>query len=343
MPRILAADIGGTHSRFALFHARESCAAATELILERELTLAGRDYPDFPTALRSLFLPEKGPFLDANALPDVAVIAPAGAVQDGICPMPNLHWVIRERDIRDILTVPSIHMINDFAAQAYACLIPQAVDAAPVLPGVSRGGAPVAVMGAGTGFGQALLLDAPLPVNQDAAATHALLPPAVPLARFERVRVLPSEGGHAEFPFISEEEFDFGRFVAGRTKGARPIGDTIVSGSGLVHLMAYHAGLELSGRDAAIQAPEHPEAMAWFARFYARACRNYVLHTLALGGLYITGGMALRVPVLSHPAFAEEFTNSVAQRHLLEHVPVWHLRAPQAGLWGAAFYGLLRN
>jgi glucokinase len=81
----------------------------------------------------------------------------------------------------------------------------------------------------------------------------------------------------------------------------------------------------------------------WFARFYGRACRLYALHTLALGGVYITGGMALRLPVLTHPAFAEEFRHSAAHRPLLEKIPVWHVRKPQAGLWGAALYGLLRR
>jgi len=346
MLRILAADIGGTHSRFALFHASDACA----LGMERELTLAGRDYPDFSAVLKALFLPGQNgapPFLDAGALPDVAVIAPAGPVQDNICRMPNLPWVIRVQDIRDILQTPSIHMINDFAAQGYACLIPKAVDAVRILPGASleilggipRTGAPVAVMGAGTGFGQALLLDAPV---FDARTFDGELPPAAARERYRQVRVLSSEGGHAEFAFVGQEECAFARFVAERVGTPQLIGDTIVSGSGLVHLLAFHTGLDLSGRDAAAEAPEHPQVMAWFARFYARLCRNYVLHTLALGGLYITAGMALRVPVLSHPAFAEEFTNCAAQRHLLEHVPVWHVRNPQAGLWGAAFYGLLQ-
>jgi len=333
MLRILAADIGGTHSRFALFHARDTCALA----IERELTLSGADYPDFSAVLKALFLPGQDgapPFLDADALPDVAVIAPAGPVQDNICRMPNLPWVIRTQDIRDLLQVPSVHMINDFVAQAYACLIPKAVDAVDILPGSPKAGAPVAVMGAGTGFGQALLLGA--------QAFDDGLPLVAKPERFQQVRVLPSEGGHAEFAFVGEEERAFARFVAERVGTPKLISDTIVSGSGLVHLMAFHTGLNLSGREAAAKAPEHPQVMAWFARFYARLCRNYVLHTLALGGLYITAGMALRTPVLSHPAFAEEFTNCAAQRHLLEQVPVWHVRTPQAGLWGAAFYGLLK-
>jgi len=305
--------------------------------MQQERSLAGRDYPCFSDALKTLFLPGKSgepPLLDVGALPDMAVIAPAGPVQDDTCRMPNLPWVIHTQDIRDILGIPSVHMINDFAAQAYACLRPQAVDAARVLPGSPRKGAPIAVVGAGTGFGQALLLDAPLPDDRAEAAE---------LNRFRRVRVLPSEGGHAGFAFVGPEEQAFAAFVAGRVGTPELIGEAIVSGSGLVHLTAFHTGLDLPAHEAAAKAPEHPLVMAWFARFYARLCRNYILHTLALGGLYITAGMALRTPVLSHPAFAEEFHNCAAQRHLLEQVPVWHVRNPQAGLWGAALYGLLQS
>jgi glucokinase len=319
------------------------------LALEQERWLSSQAYPSFSEALKTLFLPgEDGapPLLDAHAPPDVVVIAPAGPVQDNICRMPNLPWVISVQDIRDALAVSSTHMINDFAAQAYACLLPQAVDAVGVLSGSPRKGAPVAVMGAGTGFGQALLLDAPLPDDElrhyPSFGMHGDLSPTARLERFRRVRVLPSEGGHAEVAFVGPEEFDFARFVADRIRTPKLVGDTIVSGSGLAHLLAFHTGLDLSPREAAAKAPEYPQVMAWFARLYARLCRNYVLHTLALGGLYITGGMALRIPVLSHPAFAEEFHNCAAQRHLLEQVPVWHVRNPQAGLWGAALYGLLK-
>ena len=349
MPRILAADIGGTHSRFALFRAltdvpRSKEASGPEggplLALERERRLMSSAYPDFFSVLRTLFQPaEDGspPLLDARSLPDVAVLAPAGPVQDGVCRMPNLPWVIRIQDARESLGLSSIHMINDFAAQAYACLLPEAVDAIPLLDGLPPPRAPAAIVGAGTGFGQALLLDMP------GADELAGLSPASRLEALRRVRVLPSEGGHAEVPFVGPQECAFAAFAAERAGTPRLIGDAVVSCSGLAHLLAFHTGLDLSPYELAAQAPGHPEVMVWFARFYGRLCRNYVLSTLALGGLHVTAGMALRVPVLTHPAFAEEFYASKAQRHLLERVPVRHIRNPLAGLWGAALYGLLRH
>lgn len=354
MPRILAADIGGTHSRFALFLTPDASGAGPgdgpPLILAQECWLAGSAYAAFPEALHALLLRGKNgapPLLDRDAPPDIAVIAPAGPVQEDICRMPNLPWIVRGQDVREILGIACVHLINDFVAQAHACLLPETVEATRVLEGTPRQGAPVAVMGAGTGFGQALLLNAPVCGKETGSgapcAGNAGEPPDARLGRLRCVRVLPSEGGHTEVPFVGAEEFAFAEFVAKRVGTPRLIADAIVSGSGLAHLLAFHTGLDSSPREAAAQAPEHPEVMAWYARLYARLCRNYVLHTLALGGLYITAGMAMRVPVTTHPVFVEEFHNHTTQRSLLGNVPVWHVRSPRAGLWGAALYGLLRH
>jgi glucokinase len=53
--------------------------------------------------------------------------------------------------------------------------------------------------------------------------------------------------------------------------------------------------------------------------------------------------MALRLPVLTHPAFAREFRHNADQLPYLDSIPVWHVRSPQAGLFGAALHGLLRQ
>jgi glucokinase len=156
-------------------------------------------------------------------------------------------------------------------------------------------------------------------------------------------RVLPSEGGHALFPFQGEEEAAFEAF-ARQISGRRDvIGDMIVTGYGLSLLYAFHR------RAAVLETPEkitprlaeYPLVMEWFARFYARACRNFALETLSLGGVYLSGGMLAHVPGLTeHPAFTLEFRRSETQKHLLENLPVYRVSSPDAGLWGAAIHGL---
>ncbi len=360
---ILAADIGATHSRFALF---DLCPGDSPLPLAllREQWYAGADFPDFSLLLKAV----RRDFADRDELPvpRMAVIAPAGPVRDGECRMTNLPWVLREADIRTALQLERAFLINDFAAQGHACLLPGVLELSAILPGRAVAGSPAAVAGAGTGFGKALVLpgreadlcpalsgapDALRPSPATTAApeegrtpekSRAPLPDPAVRVYPPRERVLPSEGGNSEFPFSNREEYAFADFVRKETGLARLIGDTIVSGSGLAHLFAFHTGLRPHPHEATAKAADHPPVLEWFARFYGRICRNFVLDTLALGGLYITGGMALRLPVLEHPAFREEFHDSLAQRGLLEQVPVWHIRNRQAGLWGAAIYGMLR-
>ncbi|MDR3177058.1 MAG: glucokinase [Desulfovibrio sp.] len=339
MIRILAADIGATHCRFALIAAEVSDEDLPLLSIRRKRVFPGRAFPDCARALRSLFAPDADTqaLLSHDEPVDAAVLAPAGPVlaqgDEAVCAMPNLPWVLRSDELRSLLGVPRVMLLNDLSAQAYACLLPAEADTVCALAGEAMSGAPLAVAAAGTGFGKALLL---------CESGYAGERKKERLDRMSRARVLPSEGGHAEFPFVGEEEFAFARFAARKKGGDRLIGDDIVSGIGLALIADYLTGAGAPPEQAAKMCADRPEILEWYARFYGRFCRNYVLDALALGGLYVSGGMALRVPVLDHPAFAEEFYAQTPPGHFLRSVPVWHMRAPEAGLFGAALYALLR-
>ena len=347
MYTILAADIGGTNCRFALFRADRENPEKPLLSLLREKWLPGNDYPEFRQALQALRAPladgKDGPFLpESGTIPAIAVLAPAGPVEGDSCRLSNLPWVIRADDLRRELGIADVRLINDFAAQAYACLMPENIDAAPILPGRPVPGAPVAVAGAGTGFGQALILNKNRPFAPSTQEALEMAPHGRVLRDLMRAEILPSEGGHCDFPFTGKDELAFADFVRQKAGIDRIIGDAVVSGSGLAHIFAFLTGERLPPNEVTGRLSSHPRVLEWYARFYGRACRNYVLTTLALGGLYVTGGMALRVPVLSHPAFAAEFHHSAAQKRLLQNLPVFHVQKPEAGLWGAALYALLR-
>lgn len=342
MAEILAADIGGTHCRFALFRAELEDGQKAMLQLERERWLSSADYAAFPDALAALrqkgsdgappLLPHDGP------LPDAAVLAPAGPIQGEECRLSNIDWLVKASDVRDWLgKKEGVWLINDFAAQAYACLTPENIDAVSLLEGRPVAGAPIAVIGAGTGFGSALLLVEGHEAQGDEREDRPAL-----LRRFRRARVLPCESGHALFPFVGEKEQAFARFAAAREGTERLVGDHVVTGKGLAHIYAFHTGSALSPKEATARAAESPAVLEDFARYYARAARNLTLSVMALGGLYITGGMALRLPALSHPAFAEELRDAGVQRPFMEALPVWHIRKAHSGLWGAALYGLLQ-
>jgi glucokinase len=346
MYTILAADIGGSNCRFALFQANMADADLPMLSVLREHRIAGADHPSFRDALAALRAARTPgtdePFWedDPARRPAIAVLAPAGPIEGNVCRMSNLSWLIETRDLREELGIGTVSLINDFVAQAYACLLPEHIDLALILPGQAEETAPKAVAGAGTGFGQALILDgaaarAGTPDNQKSARECSL-------RRLARSTILPSEGGHCDFPFSGREEQDLADFIRQSAGLERIISDTLVSGPGLAHIFAFLTGKRLPPHEVPARIDSCPQALAWYARFYGRACRNYALATLSLGGFYITGGMASRVPVLTHPSFAGEFYHSQAQSRLLQRIPVYHVRRSEAGLWGAALYGMLR-
>lgn len=320
MHRILAADIGGTHSRMGFFELDEGRAEPRLVQLVR---LSTPEAESFPALLARLFSTPQ-PFAPGDC--DLAVLAVAGPVEGDICTPPNIKWKV---DLRDIATAGLARgaLINDFAAQAYACRS-SAVESARVLQQGQQGhhapGGTIAVIGAGTGLGHCALV-------ADGAGGNI---------------AVPSEAGHAPFPFVNEEEFAYGEFVR-RTDGLDYcVGDTIVTGSGLSRLHAYLTGERLAPAEVAARLPQSPKTVEWFARFYGRAARTYALGVMALGGVYLAGGVAAKNPALvEHPAFLAEFRRSATHGALLAGLPV-HLNANQdSGVFGAALRGaqLLRR
>jgi glucokinase len=325
MSYLLAADIGGTNSRFALFALQDAPPALPDLELVREQWLPTAQYGSFTELVRDLRLPDGAPFVPPGT--QTASLGIAGPVRDGCCAPPNIAWSVHTGEAAAALGIPAVLLVNDFVAQGYACLL-AALDAGvhaaldiTELHAGKKSAAPLALVGAGSGCGKALVLP-------------------------ETRVVLPSEGGHGEFPFRRDEEA-FANSLRDKL-GEEIVVEMPVSGEGLCRLFAFHCGEnlppdEICSRLSPPRTATEQEPLAWFARFYGRVCRNFVLDTLALGGLYVTGGMAARIPVLEHPAFLESFRDSEAMGGLLRDVPVSHIRSQRAGLWGAAAHGMMQS
>jgi glucokinase len=318
MTTLLAADIGGTNSRFARFRAEEDGT----LVLERIEWLPTTDATSFTELLEQL---RAGDFPLSVASADISVFAVAGPVERSTySDPPYIAWDIDlKRDLADNLR-QKIWLINDFVAQAYACRSSVGLDARPVLPGTSTDDGVIAVLGAGTGLGKATLVPVP---EQGFLA-------------------LPSEGGHACFPFVTAREWAFGEFYRDKSGEDAITGNLVVSGRGLRYLHWFLSGDDLEPHQVAALFAEDKaaETLAWAAKFFGRVCRDHALNSLALGGLYIAGGVAAKNPkILLHPSFQAEFHASPTMGHLLEKIPVFLIDNEDSGLWGAAFYGWQRH
>lgn len=313
MKRILAADIGGTSSRFAAFTA----GGDGVLRLDGTRWLKTKDASSFAGLLGDLRETEL-PFGPGGA--DMAVFAVPGPVRGGrFCSPPNIDWDI-DLDAGGIGLDPAkAVLVNDFSAQAFATRSPVVSSAEEVLPGKADGEAAVAVIGAGTGLGHAALVG-------DGRGGYI---------------AVPAEKGHAAFPMGGGREKDYQAFLCSELGEAYPRGDSVVSGGGMALLHRFLTGEALTPEELTPRLVPGSETLAWFARFYGRACRDYALTVLAKGGVYIAGGLAARTPALvKHEAFALEFRLSPTMGDILSEIPVFLLSDQESGLWGAARYGL---
>lgn len=312
MTQILAADIGGTNSRFGVFTAESG--QEPRLVLWRVLPTG--DARSFSEVLDRL---AQSGLTVGEVRADCVVLAVAGPVQGGRCQLTNAAWAIDLAHVTG-LPVARTELINDFVAQAMGCLTNAVQSSAmSVQTGQVRTGI-IGAIGAGTGLGACAL--APLP-----DAPGRFLP-------------IPSEAGHAPLAFLTDREFALQTFITSRTGHTHAYGDTVVSGRGLSYMHWFLTGKNLNPAEVAAEIGPDSETTAWFARFYGRACRIFALHVLPVGGLFLCGGLAAKNPhFVTHPEFLREFTDCPAYGDLLAEIPIRLVTSPEAGLHGAAEYG----
>src|ERR1700736_2920288 len=103
--QILLADIGATNARFALLRRGGE--------IGRVRTLAVAEYPRFTDAVAAFLAGERAPVAGA-------VLAVAGPVEGERAVMTNCPWVIDAAELRQVLGVAAVRVINDFEATAWS-------------------------------------------------------------------------------------------------------------------------------------------------------------------------------------------------------------------------------
>ncbi len=313
MRKILTADIGGTNSRFSHFEWDPDGG----LRQVKSIWLKTKAYESFPELMKDF---RASDFTLKPEGVEIAVFAVAGPVEGRTYADPPLiSWDVDVSRAEAEFGLRNCLLINDFVAQAFACRSPVGEAATRVVAGTVDPDGTVAAVGAGTGFGLAALVP-------DGYGGHV---------------ALPSEGGHATFPFEGEEEHGYAGFLRAETGEIYATPNTVVSGRGLSLIHQYLTGDALSPETVSAHIEKAPKTLLWFSRFYARMARNFALQTVATGGLYIAGGVAANVPkFVTHGAFLEEFRRSESMAHLLARIPVFLNANEESGLWGAAVRGV---
>jgi glucokinase len=310
--RIFSADIGGTNSRFGHFQVDHK----GKLSLLESIWLKTGSSSSFSHLLEQL---RGSSFSLKPEQAEIAIIAIAGPVENGVFSSPPyISWDIDLTDLGRRFGFTRAHLINDFIAQAYATRSPAGKSAEQILSGTIDYSATVAVIGAGTALGKAALVP-------DGSGGFV---------------AVASEGGHTNFPVESKEEFRFQEHLLSSLQERYLTVNMVVSGRGLSYIHQYLTGEWLDPVQITSELPPDSETLRWAARFYGRVCRNYALEILALGGVYIAGGVAAKLPeILKHKAFEDEFRDSSTMSSILAKIPVFLVANEESGLWGAALLG----
>jgi glucokinase len=335
---VLAGDIGGTNARLALFERGAPGAPIGAPLFEQTYPSASRPSMD---VIIEEFLAAAGAKLGAAAARIThACLGIAGPIENNICRATNLPWVVDGKALSQRLAIPRVTLVNDFyaAALGVTAVSPEQLASLGGGPPVPRG--PIAVLGAGTGLGQAFLLWSPVE---------------------DGYQVVSSEGGHVDLAARTPLEFGLVQFLT--HKYGRVSCERVLSGQGLVDVFTFLSGepacrglirpdtaaamaatgpghdpaAAISQRALAGTDPVCEMALSIFCSVLGAVAGNLGLMVLATGGVYVAGGIAPRIlDYLRKGAFREAFDRKGRLHTLVEKLPVYVVTHAQPGLVGAA-------
>lgn len=316
---ILAGDIGGTSARLAYFDKKDGRLSPVVEEVKRS-----RDYPTLQAAL--LEFKRKH-----NYAVSCACFGIAGPVRAGRVETPNLPWIIESAVLERELEISKVYLLNDLEANAHGLSELTSADFAVLAEGVAAKGN-AAVISAGTGLGEAgLFWD---------GSTH------LPFA---------CEGGHADFAPTSDLQIELWQYLRKKFGGHVSV-ERVVSGPGQYNVYEFlrETGkgkeepwlteeLKTGDRSAVVsrngvsgKSPMCEQAVSLFVEIYGSAAGNLALKMLALGGVFLGGGIAPKILVkLKEPIFLPAFCNKGRLRGLLEQIPVKVVLNDKTALLGA--------
>lgn len=317
---VLLADIGGTNLRFALGEGPSQPLRADSIRRYR-----AADHGSLGEAAAR--------YVDELAVqPHAGVFAVAGRVDAGEVKITNLPWTVSAQAVAKQLSLASVRLVNDFAAQS-RCLPLLTSDDLEVVgsvpaPSLAGGAArTVAVAGPGTGLGVGALL-----------------------MRDGRAIELETEGGHLSFAPGSDEEVAV--LARLRARFGRVSNERVVCGNGLYNL--YVALCEIAGiapgapnqEAVSLAASDGSDAhsvraVELFCEIFGAICGDLVFAFGAWDGVYLTGGLLEpMLPWIRRGGFRRRFEDKGRFSPTMAKIPTLAITHPHTGLLGAAAIAL---
>jgi len=313
---ILAGDIGGTKSNIGLFDVQQG--KLNRVAHERYLS---HQHAGLQEIVQD--------FLGKNpAKIDAASFGVAGPVVDNRVHGTNLPWIVDGAAAAAQLGLPRVRILNDLEATAFGVGVLSPSDLVTIYEGVPLRTATCVVIAAGTGLGEAILF-------WDGKQHLAM----------------GTEGGHADFAPHTPQQAKLWEFLRARLDYVSA--EIILSGRGFQNVHEFldpsvkHPGFDdptqdpapgITQRGLSGECPVCAATLDLWTEIYGSEAGNFAIRTLARGGIYIAGGIAVKVlPKLKDGRFAAAARDKEKMRDFLAHVPIYVVLNEEAPLLGAAY------
>lgn len=324
---ILAGDVGGTKCTFTLF-SRSDCSLRPEF----RLSLPTRGADRFDVLLSNFITEADRQGHDVRTFA-AAAFGIAGAVVGDSVLSNNLPWAVEKKTIAKTLSLSGerVLLLNDLVAAAASLTHLKSDDLLKLNDGVREERAPMALIAAGTGLGEAILF-------WDG----------------QRYQISPSEACLTDFAPRNDREFLLLQSL--RHRMPRVVTEEIVSGRGFraIHQIIFpgvqHAFFDEPGVDAAAMITQQAFAGACDAcaqtvqiwtEVYGAEAGNMALRVLPFGGVYVAGGIALKIlPKLKDGGFVRAFSDKIKLSSALAKIPIYVILNEDAPVIGAAHEAL---
>lgn len=329
VPALLVADIGGTNSNFGIAQITDGDAK-----LLFSVHFKSQEITNFTDVVKDLLdYIKKKHALEIKS----ACFAAAGVVtpKQNFCKPTNLNITIDAKDIIKQTELTCAFIVNDFEVVGFGVGRLAQKDLVEIQRGNEYKYGNKAILGAGTGLGKSILR-----------------------WNYGDDRYLPvaSEGGHTDFAAQTQLELDLIKFIQEREKYCCNISwENVLSGKGIKRIYAFFGHYKkYDKQDISLSKDgphpdeifnsRHRDKRCWdtfelYAKLYGRCAKNWALDALALGGVYIAGGIASHnVDMFKLDVFLKEFSNCGKQQLFLKSMPIWVIGDYDVSLYGAIEY-----
>jgi len=323
---IISGDIGGTKCNLAAYS--DQSGTLKPVFRQRYAT---RNFSSFEQLIET-FLQSAIP-----CVPNQTVIAAGfgvpGTVVDGRLHAAHIPWVLDGASLASRLKLPRerVVLMNDLVATARGLKKLALEDFLYLNRGVDHPEDNIAVIAAGTGLGEAVLY-------WDGHGHRAA----------------PSEGGAADFAPRSDREIALLTFLKKRL--TRVSCEELFSGRGFRPIHQFlapdicHASFDRAAGESAQEITQNAltgacaacvETLDFWTDAFGAESGNLALRVLAYGGVYLAGGIAVKIlPLLQKSTFCSAFADKGPLGPILQNIPIAVVLSEDAPMLGAAYAAL---